>query len=305
MSDQAYVAQNGGRIARALLEISITRKWAQASAVLMGLSKAIEKRLWPFDQPLKQFELKMDIFYNLERFADDYTVAELAAMSAAELGELVRLNERHGNAIREAAKQFPTVRITYDLRPLGSDVLKIAVKVERTFNWSSKVHGSVEPFWLWIEDHDATTILQLSHLIFRQTTSSVDVNFVISVPPERLPPSVTIRFVSDRWMGAEEEVSIPLDTLVMPIATESHTPRLEIPYMPLSVIQDPLLKEYYGSQVTSFNAIQSQVLWSLMRTRMHSLICAPSGCGKSLMGQMVSWYAMDRINLDNCTNNII
>ena len=146
----------------------------------MGMCKAIEKRLWPVDQPLKQFELKADIFYNLERFADEYTVVELAAMSAQELGELVHMNEHHGAAIRNAAKQFPTVRITYNLRPLGSDVLKIAVKVTRTFNWSSKVHGSIEPFWLWIEDDTASIILQLSHLIFRQSTEYLDVDFVIA-----------------------------------------------------------------------------------------------------------------------------
>ena len=260
----------------------------------MGMCKAIEKRLWPVDQPLKQFELKADIFYNLERFADEYTVVELAAMSAQELGELVHMNEHHGAAIRNAAKQFPTVRITYNLRPLGSDVLKIAVKVTRTFNWSSKVHGSIEPFWLWIEDHDGITILQLSHLVFRQNTTALDVDFVISISSERPPPSVTIRFVSDQWMGAEDEIAIPLETLVMPTSTDCHTPRLDIPFLSLSVIQDSLIRDFFGRQANSFNAIQSQIFWSLNRTRHHSLVCAPSGCGKSLMGQIVVWYVSDR-----------
>ncbi|THH33662.1 hypothetical protein EUX98_g543 [Antrodiella citrinella] len=293
VSDQAYAAQNGGRVARALMEIAITRKWANASAVLMGMSKAIEKRLWPFDQPLKQFELKTDIYYNLQRFADDYTVAELASMSAQELGELVHMNENHGAAIRNAAKQFPTVRITYDLRPLGSDVLKIAVKVTQMFNWSTKIHGSVEPFWLWIEDHDSTTILQLSHLVFRQNTTSLDVDFVISIPNGLPPPSVTVRFVSDQWMGAEDEVPIPFDTLIMPSSTDAHTSRLDIPYLPLSILHDPLLQDLYGRQTNSFNAIQSQVFWSLVNTRLHSLICAPSGSGKSLMGQIAVWQTLD------------
>ncbi|KAH8106105.1 Sec63-domain-containing protein [Cristinia sonorae] len=299
VSDQAYAAQNGGRVARALLEIAITRKWANASAVLMGISKAIEKRLWPFDQPLKQFELKQEIFYNLERFADDYTVRELATMSARELGELVHLNERHGAAIQDAAKQFPTVEITSDLRPLGSDVLKIAVKVKRMFNWSSRFHGAVEPFWLWIEDHQSTTILQLSHLVFRQTTTVLDVDFVVSIPNGQPPPSVIVRFVSDRWMGAEDEVPIPLDTLVMPTSVDSHTTRLDIPYLSLSTLKDPLLQDMFGRQANSFNAIQSQIFWSLARTRLHSLICAPAGCGKTLMGQIVTWQTLEGSSASN------
>lgn len=289
VSDQAYVAQNGGRIARALLEIAITQKWAEASAVLMGISKAIEKRLWPFDQPLKQFELKPDIFYNLERFADDYAISDLAVLSAQELGDLIHLNQHHGAAVRDAVKQFPTARITYDLRPLGSDVLKIVVKVHRMFNWSTKVHGAVEPFWLWIEDHNGATILQLSHLMFRQTTTTLDVDFIISIPNGRVPPSVTIRFVSDRWMGAEEEIPISLKTLIMPTLSDAHTPRLNIPYLTLSTLQDPLIRDFYGRQANTFNAIQSQVFWSLTRTRLNALVCAPGGCGKSLLGQIVTW----------------
>ncbi|KAI0335591.1 Sec63-domain-containing protein [Cubamyces sp. BRFM 1775] len=283
VSDQAYAAQNGGRIIRALLEIAISRKWANVSAVLMGMSKAIEKRLWPFDNPLKQFELKADVLYNLERWADDYAVSELAEMSAEELGKLIHLNERHGSAVRDAARQFPTAKITYNLRPLGADVLKIAVKVERAFNWSSKVHGSAEPFWLWVEDHDGTNILQLSHLSFRPTTESLDIDFVISIPSQKRPASVTIRFVSDRWQGAEEEVEASLEELVMPSSSESHTPRLDIPFLPLSVIQNPPLQEVISRRVQGFNAIQSQVFWSVVKTRLHTLLCAPTACGKETL----------------------
>ncbi|CDO68689.1 hypothetical protein BN946_scf184652.g16 [Trametes cinnabarina] len=292
VSDQAYAAQNGGRIVRALLEIAISRKWANVSAVLMGMSKAIEKRLWPFEHPLKQFELKADVLYNLERWADDYTVAELAEMTAEDIGKLIHLNERHGTAVREAAKQFPTVRITYSLRPLGADVLKIAVKVERAFNWSSRVHGSAEPFWLWVEDHDGTNILQLSHLIFRQTTDYLHVDFVISVPNQTRLPSVTIRFVSDRWQGAEEEVEVSLEDLIMPSPSDSHTPRLDIPFLPLSVVQNPPLQEILSRRILGFNAIQSQAFWSITRTRVHTLLCAPTACGKSVLGQIAVWETL-------------
>ncbi|PIL37268.1 hypothetical protein GSI_00961 [Ganoderma sinense ZZ0214-1] len=293
VSDQAYAAQNGGRIARGLLEIAISRKWANAAFVLMGISKAIEKRMWPYEHPLKQFEgLKADTLHNLERWADDYNISDLAEMSSEELGKLIHLNEKHGAAVRNAAKQFPTVRISYSLRPLGADVLKIAVKVERAYNWSSKIHGSVEPFWLWVEDHEGTNILQLSHLIFRQTTTFVDVDFVISVPKDKPPPSVTIRYVSDRWIGAEEELPVSLEDLIMPTWSESHTVRLDIPFLPLSVLRNPALQEVFSHKVHGLNAIQSQVYWSIVQTRSHALFCAPTGCGKSIIGQLAIWETL-------------
>ncbi|KAJ6509919.1 Sec63-domain-containing protein [Mycena vitilis] len=292
VSDTAYAAQNGGRIVRALLEIAISRKWANVTAVLMGMSKAIEKRLWPFDQPLKQFSLKGDIFYGLERWADEWSPAELAAVSADELGKLVHLNEAHGQAILNAAKQFPSVRITYTLRPLGFDVLRIAARVTPTFTWNSKVHGSAEPFWLWVEDHDALNILQLSHLVFRPTTGALDVNFVISIPDGQAPQSVTIRFVSDRWMGAEDEISIPLGTLVMPVASQSHSPRLDLPFLSPAILRNPAVEDLFVGRLHNFNSIQTQSFWTLINTKWHSLLCGPVGSGKSMLIQVLVWITV-------------
>lgn len=288
VSDMAYAAQNGGRIIRALLEIAISRKWANVSAVLMGMSKAIEKRLWPFDQPLKQFELKSMVFYGLQEWADEWSVAQLRALDAADLGKLVHLNEGHGQAILNAAKQFPTVQLSYNLRPLGHDVLKIAVRVERAFTWNAKIHGSTEPFWLWVEDDKGLNILQLSQLMLRPTTGVLNVDFIISIPNGQPPPSVTIRSVSDRWMGAEDEVSISLESLVMPSLSDCHTPILDLPYLSTSILKSCTLEGLLPRSSRDLNAIQTQTYWSLMNTKWHSLLCAPIGSGKSVMAQMLA-----------------
>jgi len=292
VSDTAYVAQNGGRIIRALLEIGISRKWANVTVVLMAMSKAIEKRLWPFDQPLKQFDLKAETFYGLQTYADELTVSELASLSAAELGKLVHLNEQQGSAILKAAKQFPTVQISYDLRPLGSDVLKFVVRVSRAFDWNSKVHGSAEPFWLWIEDYDGTTIIQQSRLMLRPTSELLRNEFVISVPNGQQLPSVTIRFISDRWLGAEDEINIPLETLIMPAPSNSHTALLDLPFLPLSVLGNHNVENSFAQLLHNFNAIQTQIIWSLVRTKSHSLVCAPTGSGKSTMAQILIWFEL-------------
>jgi antiviral helicase SLH1 len=288
VSDMHYVAQNAGRIVRALLEIAISKKLASTSAVLMGMSKAIEKRLWPSDHPLKQFNLKQDVFYGLQEYATDYSVSDLVQMSPAELGKLVHLNQSHGEAIHTAAKQFPALHVSYSLRPLGSDVLRIDIHARSTFSWSSR-HGSVEPFWLWIEDHEEGVILQLSHLLLRQSTDVMSVEFLISIPEEQIPPFVTIRYVSERWMGAEDEVKVPFDDLVMPARSNSHTPRLNLPFLSLSVLQNSVLRELFSSKLRNLNAIQTQSFWSTVNTANNALVCAPTGSGKSTLGHILVW----------------
>ncbi|KAF7301385.1 hypothetical protein MIND_00703700 [Mycena indigotica] len=294
VSDMAYAAQNGGRIIRALLEIAISRKWASVSAALMGLSKAIEKRLWPYDQPLKQFDLKGDIFYNLERWADEWSPAELADVSAAELGKLIHLNEGHGKALLNAAKQFPSTRVSYKLRPLGHDVLKIAVTITPTFTWS-KVHGNSEPFWLWVEDHEGVNILQLHHLVFRSDTKDIAVDFVISIQDGQKSPALTIRWVSDHWMGAENETLVSLDGIVMPSVSHSHTGRLDLPFLATSVVRNQAVEQsILRGRIHNFNSIQTQAFWTLANTSWNSLLCAPGSSGKSTMMRIVAWLEVSK-----------
>ncbi|KAG1806935.1 Sec63-domain-containing protein [Suillus plorans] len=294
VSDAGYAAQNGGRISRALLDIAISRKWASVAKVFMGITKAIEKRLWPFDEPLRQFDLKAEIIYGLENSREEYSPAELASMTPVELGKLVRLNEGHGKALWNAARQFPTVTMTSSLRPLGSNVLKIVVSVTRDFDWNTKAHGSGEPFWLWVEDHEGIEILQFAHLLLRESTNSLDVNFVVSIPTDIPPPYFTVRFVSDTWMGAEDELYVSLDGLVMPAPSHSHTPRLNLPFLPRSSLCLPVLEDLYSARLHDFNAIQTQVFWSLINTSMNVLVSAPVSSGKSLMGHLAIWTTLLR-----------
>ena len=289
VSDQGYVAQNAGRIIRALLEIALSNKWANASHTLAGLSKVIERRMWPdVDHPLRQFNLQTQLLHNLSQWADDWMVEDLAVMDADELGKLVRMNEKHGSALKAAAQQFPAVRITYSLRPLGHDILKIPVQIDRLFTWNPKIHGTSEPFWLWIEDSEGLGIAQIFNLSFRPATETVEVDFTLSIPGGRPPSSMVIRWISDTWVGAESEAVVSFESLVMPAYPGDHTPRLDrLPSLRLPAIRNRSVQNAFVGKVSSFNGIQSQVLWSLLHTQLHSLICAPIGCGKSTMTQIL------------------
>jgi len=293
----AYVAQNGGRIIRAVLEIAISKKWSNVTAVLLELSKAVETRLWPFDHPLKQFQLKAETLYNLEKWADEWSVTQLAGFDAASLGKLVHLNEQHGRAIVDAAKRFPSVRIFYGLQPIAADILKICLKVKRAFEWNTAVHGTSEHFWIWVEDATGLNVLQLSRITFRETTDTLKIDFFISIPQGQPPPFVTIRSVSDRWVGAEDSVNIAMDSLIMPPASPPHTRPLHLPFLSMNELEGfSNLARIFSRRLNTFNNLQTQYFWNLVRTRRHSLVCAPSGSGKSTAVQMLVWYV---VNLGN------
>lgn len=56
ISDMSYVAQNVVRIARALFEMAMKRGWPIMAGRLLNICKSLEKRLWHFQSPLRQFE---------------------------------------------------------------------------------------------------------------------------------------------------------------------------------------------------------------------------------------------------------
>ena len=61
VSDTAYVAQNSVRICHALFMVALNRRWGYQRLVLLNLYKSIEKRLWPYQHPLHQFDLPQSV----------------------------------------------------------------------------------------------------------------------------------------------------------------------------------------------------------------------------------------------------
>ena len=283
------MAQNAGRIIRALLEISISKRWAKTTTVIIGLSKAIESRLWPYDHPLRQFALKADTLHMIEQWADDMTLAELASMTAEEIGKLIHMNAIHGQAVLTAAKQFPALRIAYTLRPVASNVLNVLLVIKPDFDWSAKLHGSSLAFWIWIEDTD---ILQSSYSVFHDPKKDILLSFYVPTPDGQSPEFLSVRYISDRWVGAEDAIELQTLGILMPKPPPPHTPLLHLPLLQLPSLGDSTLADLFAGKITVLNNIQTQSFWTLTQTNQHALLCAPSGSGKTVSSQLIIWYVI-------------
>ena len=70
ISDCNYVAQNGARVARALFEIALRNGWPTLAERMLALTKAIDNRVWWFQTPLRQLDMRPplppDALRNLE-----------------------------------------------------------------------------------------------------------------------------------------------------------------------------------------------------------------------------------------------
>ena len=198
------------------------------------------------------------------------------------------MNEKHGNAIRDAALMFPTVSLDYALRPLSHDVLQINVTVKPTFAWNAKLSGTAEPFYIWVEDSDRTNILSWRSILLRPSTTILELEFVITLD-DTLPWAINVVAASDRWLGSDTVREIQLESLIMPDPTPQSTRLLDIPYLTISCFDDPHLQQSYSPFITTLNNIQSQAFWSIYHTNHNVLISAPVSSGKSVLGEIAVW----------------
>ena len=62
------------------------------------------------------------------------------------------------------------------------------------FQWDEKVHGSVEPFWVLVEDSDSEFVLHHQYWVLRKPYAQDDHTLTFTVPiTEPLPPQYFIK----------------------------------------------------------------------------------------------------------------
>jgi Superfamily II helicase len=160
-SDTNYIASNAGRVSRALFEMCLKRGSAGAALKFLRIAKSIDKQLWWFHTPLREFETELpsEIFRALdsrirhsatEYNAFDFTIS-LLDMHPSEVGQLCH-KAKLGSKIQQFVRFLPNIDVSCDVQPISKSILRFQVIVTPTFSWSQRWHGNVQGFWLWVED---------------------------------------------------------------------------------------------------------------------------------------------------------
>ncbi|VDI49942.1 activating signal cointegrator complex subunit 3 [Mytilus galloprovincialis] len=286
VSDQAYVAQNAGRIMRALFEICLKKSWPIMAGRLLNLCKTIDKRLWGFENPLRQFPtLSQEILKKIED--KKLTIDKLKEMDHKEIGHMVH-HVRMGSTIKKCVNQLPALDLEASIQPITRTVLRVRLTITPEFKWDDKVHGtSSEPFWIWVEDPDNNHIYHSEYFLLnkKQVQTGEVQNLVFTIPIfEPLPTQYYVKAISDRWLGSQFMCPISFQHLILPERHPPHTELLDLQPLPISALNDPMLETLY--KFTHFNPIQTQIFHCLYHTDKNVLLGAPTGSGKTIAAEM-------------------
>ena len=291
VSDTAYVAQNAARICRALFMIALNRRWGYQCLVLLNMCKSIEKRLWPYEHPFRQFDLPQAVLRNLDDKGSTSSIDSLRDMEPAEIGSLVH-NQKMGGTISKLLDNFPTLTVEAEIAPLNRDVLRIKLFITPDFRWNDRHHGKSESYWIWVEDSESSEIYHHEFFILsrRKLYDDHELNFTIPLP-DKLPDQIYVRAVSDRWLGAETVHPVSFQHLIRPDTESVYTDLLNLQPLPIKALKNPLLEEIYGQRFQYFNPMQTQLFHCMYYRPANVLLGSPTGSGKTIAAELAMWWA--------------
>ncbi len=291
VSDTAYVAQNAARICRALFMIALNRRWGYQCLVLLSMCKSIEKRVWAYEHPFRQFDLPQAVLRNLDEKGSTASVESLRDMEPAEIGSLVH-NQRMGSTISKLLDNFPTLSVDAEIAPLNRDVLRIKLYLTPDFKWNDRHHGTSESYWIWVENSETSEIYHHEFFILsrKKMYDDHELNFTIPLS-DPLPSQIYVRAVSDRWLGAETVHPVSFQHLIRPDTESVYTDLLNLQPLPLKALKNPLLEEIYGQRFQFFNPMQTQLFHCMYHTSANVLLGSPTGSGKTIAAELAMWWA--------------
>uniref|UniRef100_A0A8C4NRA2 Activating signal cointegrator 1 complex subunit 3 n=1 Tax=Dicentrarchus labrax TaxID=13489 RepID=A0A8C4NRA2_DICLA len=294
ISDLSYVAQNAARIIRALFEIALRKRWPAMTYRLLTLCKVIDKRLWGFAHPLRQFpNLSHVVLNRLEE--KKLTVDKLKEMRKDEIGHMLH-HVNVGLTVKQCVHQIPSITMEASIQPITRTVLRVRLIVTPDFRWNDQVHGSVgEPWWLWVEDPINDHIYHSEYLLLqkKQVVTGEPQHIVFTIPIfEPLPSQYYIKAVSDRWLGAEAVCIINFQNLILPERHPPHTELLDLQPLPVTALGNREYECLY--KFTHFNPIQTQIFHTLYHTDTNVLLGAPTGSGKTIAAEMAMFRVFNK-----------
>ncbi|KAL2142769.1 hypothetical protein VTI28DRAFT_786 [Corynascus sepedonium] len=289
-NDLNYVAQQAGRICRALFMIALNRRWGYQCLVLLTMAKSIEKRLWAFQHPFNQFDLPKPVLKNLEA-KQSLSIDSLREMEPSEIGNLVN-NYKMGTRIAKLLDNFPTLSVEAEIAPLNRDVLRIKLYVTPDFRWNDHLHGTSESYYIWVENSDTSEIYHHEFFILNRKKLHDDHELNFTIPlSDPLPDQIYVRAVSDRWLGAETVTAVSFQHLIRPDTESVYTDLLNLQPLPITALKNQALEEIYAQRFQFFNPMQTQLFHTLYHRPVNVLLGSPTGSGKTVAAELAMWWA--------------
>ncbi|KAG7233189.1 hypothetical protein INR49_007395 [Caranx melampygus] len=317
ISDLSYVAQNAARIIRALFEIALRKRWPAMTYRLLTLCKVVDKRLWGFAHPLRQFPSLSPVVLNrLEE--KKLSVDKLKEMRKDEIGHMLH-HVNIGLTVKQCVHQIPSITMEATIQPITRTVLRVRLLVTPDFRWNDQTCSSSSS-----SSSSSTYLIALKAMESPSVPESRDAS---SGPHRNVPPrrgqtdhrGIMGSFVVEsgqnrklivasgggrrwRWgragglrmkmnvVTAEPQHIVFTIPIFEPLPSQYYIKALvtkkllDLQPLPVTALGNRQYESLY--KFTHFNPIQTQIFHTLYHTDTNVLLGAPTGSGKTIAAEM-------------------
>ncbi|KAK8792756.1 hypothetical protein WA158_004920 [Blastocystis sp. Blastoise] len=285
-ADMVFVQQSAGRIFRALFEICLKRGWSAVSQKILNICKCVDKRLWYSQSPLRQFkgrlsEQTLNLLENnplpFERYYD---------ITPSDFGEMVR-NSKLSSEVHSLVHMIPRMDCQIQVQPITRSLMKVELLLTADFKYDEQYHGNSEGFHIIVEDGDGEQILHYEYFLLKKKYFENEHSLVFTVPIfDPLSPQYFLRIINDKWLHSETIHTISFRHLLLPEKYHPNVELLDLTPLPVYALKNKEFESLYNDRFIHFNPIQTQVFDSIYKTDNNTLICAPTGSGKTIAAEL-------------------
>ena len=258
------------------------------ATIFSRIARSIDRRVWWWETPLRQLAevLKFPdaVLKNLEQ--RHASMDAILDMEAREVGSLIH-HERMGHKVLDGARSLPRLALEIDIQPVTRQILRVTIKVTAAFKWSRRLHGTVEPFWIWVGDGDNEHIYHSEHFLLHEKERDHTHVLAFTIPIfEPLPPQYFVHVLSDRWVGVDDVLAVSFKHLILPDRHPPNTDLLDLTPLPIAALNNPPFEALYEGKVSHFNPVQTQLFHTLYHTDGNVLLGAPTSSGKTMVAEL-------------------
>lgn len=216
-SDTEEILSKAIRLIQACVDVLSSNGWLSPALAAMELAQMITQALWNKDSYLKQLpHFSQDIIKRCQE-KNLETIFDIMEMEDDERNELLQLTEAQMADVARFCNRYPNIELTYEVQDKDSIRSGSTVNVVVTLEREDEVTGPViapffpqkreEGWWVVIGDSKNNSLLSIKRLTLQQK-AKVKLDFLA---PSVGRHSYTVYFMSDSYMGCDQEYKINID----------------------------------------------------------------------------------------------
>ncbi|KAK3589739.1 hypothetical protein CHS0354_021060 [Potamilus streckersoni] len=216
-SDTEEILSKAIRLIQACVDVLSSNGWLSPALAAMELAQMVTQAMWSKDSYLKQLpHFTADI---IKRCQDKNieSIFDVMEMEDEERNDLLMLTETQMADVARFCNRYPNIEMSFEVQDKDSVHSGSAINVIVSLDREDDVSGPVvapffpqkreEGWWVVIGDSKNNSLLSIKRLTLQQK-AKVKLDFVAPAPGHY---SYTIFFMSDAYMGCDQEYKFSID----------------------------------------------------------------------------------------------